>query len=446
MARARWPCGTRHWQARAGSLLARRRQLGFVEVEADDAATRPDARRQLEGDVAAAAAGVDGRETGERLEAVEQRSRRRRQHAGNHGQPRAAFLAALDDVGAQFLGFGHLLLPIASPLVLALHPLHERHGAVRRMHLALGDEVDEHVARLDRRVGRRIGAVEIGRHLAFGPDLGARRPCVQGLRRVAGRRRRPCRSAAARRRNRRSRRQCRDIWRGRHRPPACCACAAARRIPARRRNDCAPRSTWRSFTPSCFSGSSFRKASKSSSSNFLVGANCQRIGPSLSPSSEMPEPRNRITNSPASASTRRLVTKRMPFSEIDETVRRLARPFGEGRRLEGRVVGAVDLDGRHLPAGILQLLGLRQFLRIERACPRARRSSRPCRRGFLRMWSCSPPVAYGMRVRRNHCRAFSRWRSTAKTGLCSTRFRRSRRPRNVAPSNRKSSGIICSSD
>ena len=146
-------------------------------------------------------------------------------------------------------------------------------------------------------------------------------------------------------------------------------------------------STWRSFTPSCFSGSSFRKASTSSGSNFFVGASCHRIGPSFSPSSTRPDPTKRVTDSPASPSTRRLVTKRLPFSENDETVRRLARPFGEGRRLEGRIVGAVDLDGRHLPAGILQLLRLRQLLRIERRCPRARRSSRPCRRGSFRTWS-----------------------------------------------------------
>ena len=34
---------------------------------------------------------------------------------------------------------------------VAAYPLHQRHGPERRAHLALGDEVDEHVARLDRR-------------------------------------------------------------------------------------------------------------------------------------------------------------------------------------------------------------------------------------------------------------------------------------------------------
>ena len=108
--RARWPCGTRHWQGRGGqpphgpapasSRRGRSRRHGRSGRPA------PPARS----DVAAAATGIDDRETGERLEAVEQRLRRRRQHAGNDGKPRAALLAALDDVGAQFLGLGHVLL------------------------------------------------------------------------------------------------------------------------------------------------------------------------------------------------------------------------------------------------------------------------------------------------------------------------------------------------
>ena len=46
---------------------------------------------------------------------------------------------------------------IAAPAfgLIRVHPLHERHRAMRRAHLSLGDEVDEHVARLDRRLVSR---------------------------------------------------------------------------------------------------------------------------------------------------------------------------------------------------------------------------------------------------------------------------------------------------
>ena len=64
--------------------------------------------------------------------------------------------------------------------------------------------------------------------------------------------------------------------------------------------------TWRSLRPSIFAGSSSRNLPKSAASNFLVGANCHSIGPSLSPISSGPESTNRLMESPASASTRRL--------------------------------------------------------------------------------------------------------------------------------------------
>jgi hypothetical protein len=51
-----------------------------------------------------------------------------------------------------------------------------------------------------------------------------------------------------------------------------------------------------------------RKPPKSASSNFLNGANCQSSGPSLPPSSVTPDSRNRVMDSLASLSTRRLVT------------------------------------------------------------------------------------------------------------------------------------------
>ncbi|MNT63948.1 hypothetical protein D3C72_2018040 [compost metagenome] len=43
--------------------------------------------------------------------------------------------------------------------------------------------------------------------------------------------------------------------------------------------------------------------------------NCQMMGPSLSFSSEMPLSTNRVIESPASASTRRFVAKRLALSE-----------------------------------------------------------------------------------------------------------------------------------
>lgn len=48
---------------------------------------------------------------------------------------------------------------------------------------------------------------------------------------------------------------------------------------------------------------------------FFVGANCQRMGPRWDPSSVSPCVRNFVIDSPASARTLRLVTKRLAFSE-----------------------------------------------------------------------------------------------------------------------------------
>lgn len=48
---------------------------------------------------------------------------------------------------------------------------------------------------------------------------------------------------------------------------------------------------------------------------FFVGANCQRMGPRWDPSSVNPCVRNFVIDSPASARTLRLVTKRLAFSE-----------------------------------------------------------------------------------------------------------------------------------
>ena len=70
-----------------------------------------------------------------------------------------------------------------------------------------------------------------------------------------------------------------------------------------------------------------------------------------------------------------------------EAVRTFRCPFGEGRRPYRRVIGAVDLDGRHLPAGILQLLRLRQLLRIEGVVPGLEGPAAHAGADFSRIWS-----------------------------------------------------------
>ena len=67
--------------------------------------------------------------------------------------------------------------------------------------------------------------------------------------------------------------------------------------------------------PPFFLGSSLRNARKSASSNFFAGVNCHSTGPSRSPNSSTPEAKKRLIESPASASTRRLVAKRGPLTE-----------------------------------------------------------------------------------------------------------------------------------
>ncbi len=52
-----------------------------------------------------------------------------------------------------------------------------------------------------------------------------------------------------------------------------------------------------------------------------------------------------------------------------KSVRRLAVPLGKGRRLEGAVVGAVDLDSAEPAAGVVQLFAVRQTRRIEVVAP-----------------------------------------------------------------------------
>jgi hypothetical protein len=62
--------------------------------------------------------------------------------------------------------------------------------------------------------------------------------------------------------------------------------------------------------PPCSGGRSAKKASTSSAANFFNGASCQRIGPSLSPSSSTPLSRKNAIDSPASPRVFRFVTER----------------------------------------------------------------------------------------------------------------------------------------
>ena len=61
----------------------------------------------------------------------------------------------------------------------------------------------------------------------------------------------------------------------------------------------------------------------------MLGANCQTMGPSLGPSSATPLSMKRMTESPASASTRRLVAKRLALSENTKPSGAVSRHFAK---------------------------------------------------------------------------------------------------------------------
>ena len=132
---------------------------------------------------------------------------------------------------------------------------------------------------------------------------------------------------------------------------------------------CRTSTAWRIARPSSSGGSSARNAAKSSGSNFLVGAICQRIGPSFDSSSSTPLAKNRSIEEPASASTRRLVANCGPLSENTKSSGVSSGPFAEARGLLRAVEGAVDLDRGELAAGVFEFARLRQSLRKERAAP-----------------------------------------------------------------------------
>src|SRR5262249_33435927 len=77
---------------------ARQRDLGRVEVDAEDAAGRADEARQLEATVATAAADVEAGEAADDARALEQRARRRPHDARENAQSLAPVHAAADHV------------------------------------------------------------------------------------------------------------------------------------------------------------------------------------------------------------------------------------------------------------------------------------------------------------------------------------------------------------
>ena len=107
----------------------------------------------------------------------------------------------------------------------------------------------------------------------------------------------------------------------------------------------------------------------SSGSNFLVAMNCQLIGPSRSPSSTRPWLTKRSTDSPGLGQHAAVGAEARGLHREHEAVGRLGAPLGPARRLEARIVGAVDLDRGELAAGIFQLALVGQVLGIEHAAP-----------------------------------------------------------------------------
>src|SRR5712691_1253347 len=142
--------------------------------------------------------------------------------------------------------------------------------------------------------------------------------------------------------------------------------------------------TWRRRLPSISRGRSLRNAARSAASNCLVGANCQRIGPSLSRKSRRPLAKNRAIYGAADANSMRWVRKRAPFLEA-------------GRGLDA-VEGAVDLDRADVPAGIGQLFRLAQARRVEGAARRRvdpAADADPYGAGVLHRSHCAFPAKAG---------------------------------------------------
>src|SRR6185436_12092700 len=84
--------------------LTREPDLHCVRVETDRATGRTGAGRQFERHIAAAEAGIDQQTVLQRLETIEQRSRRREQNAGDDGKPCTVRFAPTNDVCVQRVG------------------------------------------------------------------------------------------------------------------------------------------------------------------------------------------------------------------------------------------------------------------------------------------------------------------------------------------------------
>ena len=141
---------------------------------------------------------------------------------------------------------------------------------------------------------------------------------------------------------------------------------------------CRTSTAWRMARPATFLGNSFRKASKSSGSNFLVAMNCQLTGPSLSFSSVTPLAKNlsiefaRLRQHPAVGG------KARTFQGENKILGRFVMPFAEAFRLLRTVIGAVDLDAGEVGAGIFQLPFLGEAFGIKVIAP-VHRPSHQCR-------------------------------------------------------------------
>ena len=90
--------------------------------------------------------------------------------------------------------------------------------------------------------------------------------------------------------------------------------------------------------------------------------NCQLIGPSFSFSSMTPLVKKRSIEPARLREHAAVGGEARTLEREDETVRRLVMPFGEALRLLRAVIGAVDLDGGQLAAGIFELPLLRELL------------------------------------------------------------------------------------
>src|SRR4051812_40600740 len=94
---------------------------------------------------------------------------------------RATTSGTVSRLGFEAMGELYLTAPALENARLCADALHQRHRAERCADLSLGDEIHEHVARLDLRFACRIGALEARRDLASRPLLHPGGPLIQRL-------------------------------------------------------------------------------------------------------------------------------------------------------------------------------------------------------------------------------------------------------------------------